>query len=87
MEPGFTKILMSNSYEKQKEVVRKSINWGDPKKEYFPDRSVFKKTKQEKEKLLTLKRKNIEERRKVYGKNYKKYLNIPENSIKILKDE
>lgn len=87
MEPTFNNILTSEAYEKQKESVQKSINWGDPKKEYFPDRSVFKKTMQEKMKLYNLKKKNIEERRKFYGKDYKKHLNIPSKSIKFLKHE
>lgn len=86
-EITFKQILESDSYGTQKERLQKDINWGDPKKEYFPDRSIFKKTMAEKVKLQNLKKKNIIERRKFYGKDYKKHLNIPEKSIKFLKHE
>jgi hypothetical protein len=45
------------------------------------DRTVFKKTKEEKDLLLTLKERNKAERRKEFGTNYKRYLNSSANSV------
>lgn len=45
------------------------------------DRTVFKKTKEEKDLLLTLKERNKAERRKEFGSNYKRHLNSSANSV------
>lgn len=43
--------------------------------------NVFKKDNAEREMLTTLKHLNKVARRKAYGRDYKKYLNVPEKSI------
>jgi hypothetical protein len=79
------KFLESEEYLKQKEVIRKEINWGDRKQNYFPDRSVFKKTDKEKGELLTIKKKHRKLLQETYGKSWKKHLNIPEKEIGVIK--
>lgn len=85
MEPSFKQLLEHPSYGQQKEKLRKEINWGDPKKQYFADPKEFKKTKEEKAKLATLKAQNVKERRECYGEDYKKHLNIPSKQIETIK--
>lgn len=84
-EPTFKQILEHPHYEQQKAIVRKSVNWGDPKNQYITDRSVFKKTKEEKAKLLTFKIRHKEKLKKYYGKDWKKHLNIPSESMETIK--
>lgn len=45
------------------------------------DHNVFRKTKEEKNLLLTLKERNKAERRKEFGANYKRHLNSSVNSV------
>jgi hypothetical protein len=84
-EVSFKQLLEHPSYGQQKEKLRKEINWGDPKKQYFADRKEFKKSKEEKAKLATLKAQNVKERKAHYGEDYKDYLNIPSRQIETIK--
>ena len=53
-EPTFKEILESNHYSQQKELVKKEIN----SRKIEIDRTVFKKTKEEKGQLYTMKMAN-----------------------------
>jgi len=76
-------IMEDPYYEIQRKKIMREINTYYP--EAFPDRSEFEKTLSEKHKLWSLKKANIEERRAFYGKDYKKYLNVPTKSITPIK--
>ena len=73
--------LESAEYERKKEILRKEIN----SRPFIIDYSVFKKTKEEKMKALQAKWKNELDRKHYYGKDYKKYLNVPKHIIKLIK--
>lgn len=48
-------INESLSYEIQKGIIKREINWGDPKDEYIANQVYFKKDKVEKALLYNLK--------------------------------
>lgn len=66
MEQSIKQILESEAYRLQCAAVAREINWKDSKDQYFPDRSVFKKTTEEKVKLANLKHKWLKEMRRQY---------------------
>ena len=73
-------FLESPAYLREKEKLQREIN-------SYPlviDRSVFKKTKEEKDKTLEMKLRNHEERKAHYGPGEcNKHLNIPSRQIKM----
>ena len=84
-EITFKQILEHPTYEQQKARLQKDINWGDPKKQYFADKQVFVKSKEEKAKLATLKIQHQKKLKKEYGADWKKHLNIPSESVGTIK--
>lgn len=84
-EQTFAQIINDPRTEAMRYIIRKEANYVEKESAYIPNRGEFKKTQKEKDQLYSLKRKNIEERRKHYGQNYKKFLNIPANSLGTLK--
>lgn len=85
MDQSFKSLLESENY--QNLLIRTKFETNHPSRRLDIDRSVFKKTKEEKLKLANAKLKNKEEVKKYYGKNWKKHLNSPINEIGKIKIE
>ena len=71
--------LESKAYADAKEVIMREIN--HPRFRMVIDYKCFKHSKEEKAQIATMKLQNREERKKHYGKDANKYLNIPSRSI------
>lgn len=70
-------FLESEEYAKKRAEINREIN-------SYPvtiDYSTFKKSKEEKEKTLTMKWANLDERQHWYGKDANKYLNVPSRQL------
>jgi len=84
-EKTFKEILESKEYAAANAQLQKDINdpriWNPDPVDY----TVFKHSFRDLEKLYTLKYRNKEERKKYYGKDAHKYLNIPKYQIKVIR--
>jgi hypothetical protein len=85
MEISFKRILESNDYQNQ--LVRTKFETNHPNRRFELDKNCFKKTAEEKIKVANIKLKHKEELKKHYGKDWKKHLNIPKNTIGKIKVE
>lgn len=82
-EISMRELMESRSYLMQKEALNKEIN----SQVIVIDYECFKKNQAEKDRLKDMKEDNRIARRKHYGENYKKFLNIPALSIGDMKIE
>lgn len=66
MEITVRQLIETEAYNIQKAIIQREVNFGDPKREYFADQRVFKKSKEEIVLLANLKHKWLKEMRRKY---------------------
>lgn len=72
MEISIKQIMSSEAYELNKIIIKNETNYGDPTKNYFPDRTVFQHLTLEPEQIKDAKQKWRKGMRERWGTTWTK---------------